>query len=344
MKIYSLFLVLISHAAISAESALDYFPLDHGSEWVYAYCSFEDPELAIYCDRELFPEDYFTVTKAIRDGEFIVNGISTTKYGRDYLTNDSSGFRIHERDLPWANETYSPPIKIVNSEFSLGDEVSGSGVATVYSPEDGLYDVPFTYTSTVFGKTTHTVFAGTFETYIIRFVLTVNGNVNGIPVNETEIKTFTVAKGIGLLFDGGELVSTNLDDDVDTIADKFDNCPLIENKDQLNTDGDTHGDVCDLDDDNDGVLDIDDRFPLDPDESIDTDNDGTGNNADTDDDNDGLSDVIEKDIGSNPLLADTDNDGYSDLDEYEAGTDPNNSRNYPGSSALRVIIPYILNQ
>lgn len=46
----------------------------------------------------------------------------------------------------------------------------------------------------------------------------------------------------------------------------------------------------DTDDDNDGVVDTNDAFPLNASESIDTDNDGTGNNADADDDNDGAED------------------------------------------------------
>ena len=46
-----------------------------------------------------------------------------------------------------------------------------------------------------------------------------------------------------------------------------------------------------MDDDNDGVLNVNDAFPQDPDESVDTDGDGIGNNADTDDDNDGVSDI-----------------------------------------------------
>jgi hypothetical protein len=48
--------------------------------------------------------------------------------------------------------------------------------------------------------------------------------------------------------------------------------------------------TADPDDDNDGVLDGSDIFPLNKDESVDTDGDGTGNNADTDDDNDGVAD------------------------------------------------------
>jgi hypothetical protein len=53
------------------------------------------------------------------------------------------------------------------------------------------------------------------------------------------------------------------------------------------TDGDGLADTVDPDDDNDGVRDGDDTFPLDGSESVDTDGDGIGNNADTDDDGDG---------------------------------------------------------
>lgn len=57
------------------------------------------------------------------------------------------------------------------------------------------------------------------------------------------------------------------------------------------TDGDGLADTVDSDDDNDGVRDGDDAFPLDTSETLDTDLDGIGNNADTDDDGDGVLDV-----------------------------------------------------
>lgn len=57
------------------------------------------------------------------------------------------------------------------------------------------------------------------------------------------------------------------------------------------TDLDGIADRLDLDDDNDGFLDDEDAFPLDPAEWLDTDLDGIGNNTDTDDDGDGVSDM-----------------------------------------------------
>ena len=96
-----------------------------------------------------------------------------------------------------------------------------------------------------------------------------------------------------------------------------------------------YGTERDHDDDNDGVLDDLDHFPLDDTESSDNDGDGIGDNADLDDDNDGWLDLIEIQCGTDPgnnasipldsdqdLLCDTldpddDNDGYSDgLDSF----------------------------
>ena len=66
------------------------------------------------------------------------------------------------------------------------------------------------------------------------------------------------------------------------------------------------------DTDGDGVVDPQDQFPTDPNETVDSDHDGIGDNADPDDDNDGLSDSDEAALGTNPLVADTDGDGVSD--------------------------------
>ena len=51
------------------------------------------------------------------------------------------------------------------------------------------------------------------------------------------------------------------DCDHDNVAQVEDNCPVVANNDQLNTDGDQQGDECDQDDDGDQILDPDDCAP-----------------------------------------------------------------------------------
>lgn len=80
----------------------------------------------------------------------------------------------------------------------------------------------------------------------------------------------------------------SLDADGDGYNHDADNCPLVANANQLNTDGDSLGNACD-----------------------------------TDDDNDGLADTLEATIGTNPLLTDTDSDGLSDYTEVAYDGNPN---------------------
>ena len=113
------------------------------------------------------------------------------------------------------------------------------------------------------------------------------------------------------------------DTDSDGVPDSTDNCPGDPNPLQANNDGDLEGDICDDDDDNDGISDIDEMsFDGDPAYNPATDTDPF--NADTD--GDGISDFDEQNYDGNPaynpatdlnpLSQNTDNDAYPD------GSDP----------------------
>lgn len=120
------------------------------------------------------------------------------------------------------------------------------------------------------------------------------------------------------------------DDDGDEWFDIFEpNCgtdPLDSNSIPLDFDGDWVCDLVDNDDDNDGVTDVDDPFPKNPNESVDTDSDGIGNNADDDDDNDGWTDSTESlcftsSLSSNSVPEDTDGDKTCDVNDPDMDGD-----------------------
>lgn len=113
------------------------------------------------------------------------------------------------------------------------------------------------------------------------------------------------------------------DEDGDGVGDPLDNCPFVPNPSQANFDGDATGDACDNDNDNDGILDVDDdcaRGALDWTSTAMTDHDGDGcldSSEDIDDDNDGVYDPSDAcAVGDRDWLSssatDYDNDGCRD--------------------------------
>lgn len=109
-------------------------------------------------------------------------------------------------------------------------------------------------------------------------------------------------------------VSSTGDMDGDSVPDNIDNCPLVPNTDQLDSDGNGYGDACDhpeylspccgiecaLDSDGDSIPDVLDSCPwtVNPDplnDNIDSDLDGFGDLCDNEDDRDGDGIVDEED-------------------------------------------------
>jgi sugar lactone lactonase YvrE len=103
---------------------------------------------------------------------------------------------------------------------------------------------------------------------------------NGVQVDVTPQLDFAGIQDVAL-----DVVPTPapLDSDGDGHLEAADNCPELSNPDQLDTDGDGAGDVCDLDDDGDGDPDTEDncRLVANP-QQTDSNQDGYGNLCDGD--------------------------------------------------------------
>ena len=110
-----------------------------------------------------------------------------------------------------------------------------------------------------------------------------DGTLDGsdaFPLNANETKD-SDSDGVGDNADAFPFDATEqADADGDGVGNNNDNCYVNSNKSQIDTDGDGFGNICDADDDGDGVNDELDVFPLDATEQADSDGDGVGNNTD----------------------------------------------------------------
>ncbi|MEC9073507.1 MAG: hypothetical protein VX938_14035, partial [Myxococcota bacterium] len=113
-----------------------------------------------------------------------------------------------------------------------------------------------------------------------------------------------------------------IDDDGDGVANGEDNCHLVASDDVTNTDGDLQGDICDEDDDEDGLSDAEETaLGTDP--------------LSEDSDGDGLSDLEEvEETETDPTDADSDGDGVNDGDQVEKEEAPDQDPDGDGYDSI----------
>lgn len=333
----------------------EYFPLTAGTSWTYRESAGNTLQ-----------------TFVVNAGTHTVNGAQTTRVRNpangeaNYYTLTAEGLKLHRQSVfdpetgTLDTVTFSPPARLLASTFVEGDELITSGTATFVIPGLGTGSVNYLFTSGVSRSQSGQVSInenGDTRTYLAYYndqLVEFNGSAFGQILNTFEVVQDQLVRGLGIVNstnheDTLSLVTSSLTVDIDNDGVPLfeENCPQDANPDQADYDLDGEGDACDLDDDNDGMLDSYELQyglnPLNPfDVETDSDRDGANNFNEfgvgtnplgPDSDGDGIADGYELDNGFDPLVddagLDADGDGFSNLAEYEFGTNPNDALSQP---------------
>ena len=227
--------------------------------------------------------------------------------------------------LSWTNPT-NPPRAISEFNISIAGYSSKSASTAVYS-NSRLFD--YEGDGTRQEETFNNLNPSLHYEVLLQAIYM--DNSKSTPVSALG-GTIIERRALGVNTDGdGFADADDIDDDNDGRLDTIDNCPLVANHDQADTDGDYDpndranankgGDICDADDDNDEIPDTIDNCPLllggntnqaDNDGDYDPNDRANANKGgdicDADDDNDGTADTAD---------VDSDGDGLIEISTYE---------------------------
>jgi hypothetical protein len=240
-------------------------------------------------------------------------------------TGGGSAVYVYERDASgnWSQHAKLHP-DLMPAMF--GNQVAIDGDTAVVGIGAKLKVAPYLFTRNALGSWTQQAtlvpanglpeLPGSFGYYGIPIA------IDGSTVMVGNIPDDPLGQGI---YTGSVYVFELVEDDKDGdgVLDVSDNCPEVANADQANNDGDSAGDACDADDDNDGVDDaVPDNCPFtaNPDQ-VDTDNDGFGDACDADPDGDGVFAEDNCPLVPNPFQTDTDQDGLGDACDTDDDND-----------------------
>ena len=286
--LFTLFIAIESPSTLANDFiAEDYYPIERNP--VYTYQDNIAPT---------------TETISVQHGSVIIDFQATKQIdyssgGSEFYSNDGDGIFIHQQEYPEPGigtivSVMDPPIKLADAFMNVGQSSSDSTTVDYQVPGYGTFNLNFSITTTIESIESVSVPAGSFTATKALVSSTLSGTVLGSPVNETSETRYWFVKHLGPV-----KIHDLTDGEISELL-------------TVDSDGDGSINSIDSDDDNDGVDDASDTFPLDPDESSDNDSDGIGDNEDPDDDNDGVVDTEDEYPLDPTESADSDNDGVGD--------------------------------
>ncbi|MHB0755979.1 immunoglobulin-like domain-containing protein [Polaribacter sp. M15] len=243
---------------------------DAGSAYIYNYNGVNWLENTKLLSSQPLTADNFGYSVDIKSNKVIV-GVSTGGSGYATVFNYDGSVWLEEDILISSDiqngDEFSRSVSISGDNVIIGtpfkDDIGTDSGAVYFFKVDNIPPI-----ITLIGNNPQTIVLGTTYTELDA---TANDDTDGdisnnIVIDDSNVNTNVVGSytvTYNVVDTAGnpatEVIRTvnviSPDTDGDGVPDATDICPTIANADQLDTDNDTIGDVCDLDDDNDGILD-----------------------------------------------------------------------------------------